>query len=129
MRVTTAFNRILGLTGAVVESVEFSVDGVVVGIRARARRLTCPCGRSTRARYDTSRRRWRHLDMGATKVWLEADIARVDCRRCGRYSTDSIRTRRRSPHVQPRLHPPPCLRLQGNDHDRARDIASRHGAH
>jgi transposase len=90
VRVTTAFNRILGIAGAVVESVEFGGDGVVVGIRARARRLRCPCGWSTGARYDTSRRRWRHLDMGATKVWLEADIARVDCRRCGRVVTQMV---------------------------------------
>jgi hypothetical protein len=28
------------------------------------------------ARYDSSRRRWRHLDFGACQVWLEADIHR-----------------------------------------------------
>jgi transposase len=90
VRVTTAFNRILAVPGANVESVEFTSDGVVVGIRARGRRLVCPCGRSTRARYDTSRRRWRHLDMGATKVWLEADIARLDCRSCRRVVTQVV---------------------------------------
>jgi transposase len=61
VRVTTAFNRILGVAGANVESVSFTGDGVVVGIRARGRRLVCPCGRSARARYDTSRRRLRHV--------------------------------------------------------------------
>ena len=90
MRVTTAFNRILGLAGASVESVEFADAGIVVGIRSRARRLTCPCGQTTSARYDTSRRRWRHLDMASTKVWLEADVARVDCRRCERVRTQVV---------------------------------------
>jgi hypothetical protein len=90
VRVTTAFNRILGVPGANVVSVTFTGDGVVVGIRARGRRLVCPCGRSTRARYDTSRRRWRHVDMGATKVWLEADIARLDCRGCSRVTTQQV---------------------------------------
>jgi transposase len=90
VRVTTAFNRILAIPGASVEHVSFTPAGVVVGIRARARRLTCPCGTSTRARHDTSRRRWRHLDMGASKVWLEADIARVECRSCGRVRTQDV---------------------------------------
>lgn len=90
MRVTTAFNRILALPGASVESVQFTPEGLVLGLRHRSRRLTCPCGRTTRARYDTSRRRWRHLDMGATKVFLEADIARVDCRGCGKVRTQVV---------------------------------------
>ncbi|HZT67202.1 MAG TPA: ISL3 family transposase [Acidimicrobiales bacterium] len=90
MRVTTAFNRILSLPGATVVSVSFERSGIVVGIRSRARRLTCPCGATTRARYDTSTRRWRHLDMAAAKVFLESDIARVDCRACGRVRTQVV---------------------------------------
>jgi transposase len=90
VRVTTAFNRILALRGATVESVSFAPAGVIVGIRCRSRRLRCPCGRVSRARYDTSRRRWRHLDMAATKVWLEADVARIDCRACGRVRTQTV---------------------------------------
>ena len=90
MRVSTAFNRILQLPGASVVSVGFAPEGVVVGIHCRGRRLCCPCGAWSRARYDTSRRRWRHLDMAGTKVWLEADIARVDCRACGRVRTQVV---------------------------------------
>lgn len=90
MRVETAFNRILELPGAWVDSVAFSDDGVVVGLRRRARRHRCPCGWTTRGRYDRSRRRWRHLDLGATKVWLEADIARIACRSCGRVRTEDV---------------------------------------
>ena len=90
MRVTTAFNRILRLPGANVESVSFTAEGVVVGLRARSQRLCCPCGEWTRARYDRSRRRWRHLDMGSTRVWLEAEVARVDCRGCGKVRTQVV---------------------------------------
>lgn len=90
MRVTTAFNRMLALPGATVESVTFAPDGVIVGLRLRARRLRCPCGWSSSARYDTSRRRWRHLDLGSCRLWLEADIRRLACRRCGRVRTEAV---------------------------------------
>lgn len=90
MRVTTAFNKMLALPGASVSSVTFGPDGVVVGVRSRRRRLHCPCGWSTSARYDTSTRRWRHVDLGNTKLWLEADIRRLACKRCGRVRTEDV---------------------------------------
>jgi transposase len=90
VRVSTAFNRVLALEGALVESVQITDELVVVSVRRRARRHRCPCGFSTRARYDVSRRRWRHLDMGAKQVWLEADIARIDCRACDRVRTEEV---------------------------------------
>jgi transposase len=70
--------------------VEFTDVGIVVGLRRRQRRQLCPCGQRSRARYDMSRRRWRHLDMGRCGVWLEADIARIDCCRCGRVRTEQV---------------------------------------
>lgn len=90
MRVTTAFNRVLDLPGASVASVSFDSSGLVIGLRRRARRHTCPCGASSAARYDRSRRRWRHLDFGACAVWLEAEIARLDCPGCGRVRTEEV---------------------------------------
>lgn len=90
MRVTTAFNRVLNLPGASVESVSFTADGIEIGLRRRGRRWRCPCGRISSARYDGSRRRWRHLDFGACKVWLVADVHRVDCRGCGRVRTEQV---------------------------------------
>jgi transposase len=91
VRVTTAFNRILDLPGASVASVAFTDEGLVIGLRRRVRRrLQCPCGAKTWGRYDTSRRRWRHLDFGACKVWLEADVHRIDCRACGRVRTERV---------------------------------------
>jgi transposase len=90
VRVSTAFNRVLALEGAVVESVEFTDAGIVVGVARRARRHVCPCGWSTWARYDVARRRWRHLDLAAQLVWLEADIARIDCHACERVRTEEV---------------------------------------
>jgi transposase len=90
VRVTTAFNRVLNLPGAWVGSVSFTDAGIVIGLRRRRRLLACPCGRRTRARYDSSRRRWRHLDFGACKVFLEADVHRVDCRSCGKIRTEQV---------------------------------------
>jgi transposase len=60
----------------------------------RRRHLAVPAANagmsSDAARYDTSRRRWRHLDFGACQVWLEADIHRIDCRSCSRVRTEPV---------------------------------------
>jgi transposase len=91
VRVCTAFNRILALPGAAVSSVEFTDQGLVLGLRRhRRRKLVCPCGHKTWARYDRSRRRWRHLDFGATRVFVEADVYRLDCRGCHRVRTEQV---------------------------------------
>ena len=90
MRVSTAFNKMLGIDGATVASVSFAPEGVVVGLRCRGRKLVCPCGWKTWAVYDRSTRRWRHLDLGANKLFLEAEIRRLDCRCCGRVRTEAV---------------------------------------
>jgi transposase len=90
VRLATAFNRILQLPGASVRTVAFTGQGMVIELRRRRRRLQCPCGATTAARYDSSRRRWRHLDFGACQVWLEADIHRINCRNCGRVRTEQV---------------------------------------
>ena len=90
MRVTTVFNRILALPGATVASVAFTDAGIVIGLRRRQARLVCPCGVRTWSRYDSRRRRWRHLDFGACQVFLEADVHRVDCLACGRVRTEQV---------------------------------------
>jgi transposase len=73
-----------------VATVSFTDDGLVLGLRRRRRRLVCPCGRRSRFYYDSSRRRWRHLDFGTCKVFLEAGVHRVDCRGCGRVRTEQV---------------------------------------
>ena len=101
MRVSTAFNKMLGIVGATVAGVEFGSSGVIVRLRRRRRQHVCPCGWKTWAVYDRSVRRWRHLDLGATRCELEAEIARVDCRRCHRVRTEVVPwARPRSRHTR-----------------------------
>ena len=88
MRVTAAFNRLLGFSGTVVEKVVFNATQIVINVRLRSKRLVCPCGRTSTAAYDRSRRTWRHLDLGRYKVIVSAVIRRVDCRGCGQVRTE-----------------------------------------
>ena len=90
MRVTTAFNKMLGLEGASVTGVSFGPEGIVVALRRRARTLRCPCGYTTRSTYDTRHRRWRHLDLGGQRLWLEADVRRLRCPRCAAVRTEEV---------------------------------------
>ena len=84
MRVTTAFNRLLALTGARVIDVVFGVEGVIVRVALTRRRLVCSrCGQVYRASYDSSRRRWRHLDLAGRRCFIEYELRRVECRDCG----------------------------------------------
>jgi transposase len=90
VRVTTAFNRVLKLPGATVSSVEFADEGGIVGIRNRRSRLRCPCGFSTSACYDRSIRRWRHVDLGNQKLFLEGEIRRLFCPCCETVRTEQV---------------------------------------
>jgi transposase len=71
---------------AVVESVVVKDDAVVVRVRARERDASrCGvCGRRSPG-YDSGDgvRRWRALDLGSTKAFVEAEAPRVACRRHG----------------------------------------------
>jgi transposase len=90
VRVTTGFNKMLAIPGASVIAVSFTPAGIVVGLRRRQRKLTCPCGLPTSAVYDRSVRRWRHLDLGASRLWLQAEVRRLWCRRCRRVRTEEV---------------------------------------
>ena len=87
MRYGSVFARICGVEGGVVEQVTIDEDGVVVvhaRPRARAASRCGVCGRRAPG-YDQGegRRRWRALDLGAVRCFLEADAPRVACRRHG----------------------------------------------
>jgi transposase len=92
MRVSTAFNRLLQIEGASVVAVRFEREGLVVSLRRRARRLVCPrCGCLGRAGDDRrERRRWRHLDLGATRCYLECELRRFACPGCERVVTEAV---------------------------------------
>ena len=90
MRVTTAFNKMLAIEGASVRGVTFTPEGIVVSLGRRRAKHSCPCGEKTWSTYDRSVRLWRHLDLGASRCFLESEICRVDCRRCGRVRTEDV---------------------------------------
>lgn len=83
MRVTSVFNRLLGLSGITVRSVSFAgAASVTVDVALRRRRLVCPlCAFSTRFRYDTrpATSLWRHLDFGRWQVLVRARLRRLRC--------------------------------------------------
>jgi len=88
VRESSVWQRAFGLAHTVVESVDFDDDAeaVVVSVRSAAR-AQGRCGRCGRRApgYDRGegRRRWRALDLGTTRVFLEADAPRVRCRAHG----------------------------------------------
>jgi transposase len=88
VRAAAVLKRLLGFAGTVVDDVSSTDTAMVVSVRLRSRMLVCPCGRTSRARYDSSRRRWRRVDFGRYQVLIEAEIRRVDCRRCERVRTE-----------------------------------------
>jgi len=79
--------RIGGVEGGVVEDVSIDADGAVVLHARPLARCASRCGRCGRraAGYDRGRgrRRWRALDLGAVRCFIEADAPRVACRRHG----------------------------------------------
>lgn len=90
MRVSSLLNQILAPTGAWVQAVTVTDDGLIVDISRRQRLHRCPCGESVFGRYDKSVRKWRDRDIGDTKVWLRAVVARVCCPVCERVRTEEV---------------------------------------
>jgi transposase len=82
------WQRACGLTRTVVEGVHVdeAADAIIVSVRpnSRARSRCGQCGRRSPG-YDrgTGRRRWRALDAGTTRVFIEADAPRIRCRTHG----------------------------------------------
>ncbi len=85
MRATRVWKQLVGVDDrTVIDDVEFEDDDGVVVVHCRPRRpRKRRCGRCERVSpgYDQGegRRRWRGLDLGTVKVFLEADAPRVDC--------------------------------------------------
>ena len=88
MRNKSVWERACGLTRTIAESVDFDerAAAVIVAVRpvAKARNRCGRCSqRSPRYDFGEGRRRWRALDLGTTKVFLEANAPRVRCRAHG----------------------------------------------
>ena len=84
MRVSTAFNRMLGLPGAWVRDVEFSEQAVIVTVALRRKQPICSgCGARGLKIKDHRVKRWRHLDAGGVRCVIECRLRRLYCPGCG----------------------------------------------
>ena len=84
MRVTTAFNRMLGLPGAWVRDVAFGQEAVIVTVVLRAKKPVCSgCGARGLKIKEHRAKRWRHLDLGAPRCVIECRLTRLYCSGCG----------------------------------------------
>lgn len=84
MRVTTAFNRMLGLPGAWVRDVEFGERAVIVTVTLRRKRPVCSgCGARGLQIKDHRVKSWRHLDLGGLRCQVECRLRRLYCPCCG----------------------------------------------
>jgi transposase len=86
VRLTSIFRKLLGIDQAVLEEVTIEGQDVVVSVRLNARqRDRCGVCRRRCPRYDggEGRRRWRALDFGCYRMFLEAWAPRVHCPRHG----------------------------------------------
>lgn len=86
VRFASVWKKLLGLQRAVVEDVWLEEEQLVVAVRPIAReRDRCPRCRRRCPGYDLGegRRRWRALDTGTMKVFIEADASRIRCKRHG----------------------------------------------
>ena len=84
MRITTVFRQLLGVTSLFVRSLTFGEAGLVLRVRPRWRKPRCGgCGRRAPGYDRLPERRWRHLGLGRTRIWLAYAPRRVDCRDCG----------------------------------------------
>lgn len=88
MRAETIARRLLSFPRLSVGKVRFDTDELgnesfVIEVSVRGRSRCSRCGRKCPGYDRLQPRRWRHLDFGAWAVFVEATLARVDCRRCG----------------------------------------------
>ena len=84
MRIAKVLETLLGITGIVVESAEAGSNRVVFDVRLRRKKPRCSGCRKRAPGYDQSEaREWRHLNVGATLIWLRYAPRRVECSRCG----------------------------------------------
>jgi transposase len=84
VRVTTAYNRMLGLPGAWVRDVAFAEGAMIVTVCLRRKRPLCSgCGARGLKVKDHRVKRWRHLDVGGMRCQVECRLRRLYCPGCG----------------------------------------------
>ena len=84
MRVTTLAKKLVGVSRVRIRKVEAATDGLTIEVRPSWKRPRCGTCRRRAPGYDRQpARRWRHLAVGGTIMWLRYAPHRVACRHCG----------------------------------------------
>lgn len=84
MRATTLLRQLIGVTDLFVGSVEVFGTDLCVGVAPRWRKPRCGrCGKRAPGYDQAPERRWRHLGLGSTRLWLCYAPRRVKCSDCG----------------------------------------------
>jgi transposase len=84
MRTNTILTQVLGIEKTRVCNVAFDEGRLLLTVRPTTRAPRCgSCTRRCRKVHDRRRRRWRHLDVFGAQCWLQAELRRVRCSRCG----------------------------------------------
>lgn len=85
MRATTLLRQLLELKKTRVVGASFDDTGLVIDVAPTTRVPYCSCCcRPIGAVHDRYEGRlWRHLDLGALRVWLRYTMRRVNCPHCG----------------------------------------------
>jgi len=88
MRTKNLAQLIIGASGFVLEDITMDAETSEITLAVRtSKHESCRCGicRRKAVRYDRGRgmRRWRCLDIGSQKVYIEAEEPRVFCRKHG----------------------------------------------
>ena len=74
----------LELPGAWVRDVAFGAEGMIVTVALRRKQPLCSgCGARGLKIKDHRVRRWRHLDVGGGRCWVECRLRRLYCPGCG----------------------------------------------
>jgi transposase len=73
-----------GIRGYRFVGVQYEQDKVIFAVQQEQSELSCPhCGQKNLIRRGTCLRRFRTLPIGATGVWIDLPVQRVECRSCG----------------------------------------------
>ena len=84
MRIATLAKKLLGVSRIRIRNVEAEEDGITIEVRPSWNRPRCGSCRRRAPGYDRQPlRRWRHLAVGGTILWLRYAPRRVACGHCG----------------------------------------------
>ena len=80
---TSLLYHAYGIVGYSHEATQYERGEITFRIE-RSKPWTCPeCGKEDVVYRGTIPRRWKAVPIGRRTIWIECDVQRVDCRRCG----------------------------------------------